>query len=74
MSGRLARRTIDGVEIRVELDHGHPPSGHLWLQPEVTPDGVARPEDVPFTGWLDLLRALEDVLRTGADDEPPGGS
>jgi hypothetical protein len=51
------------MEIRVILDSTDPPAGRLRV---TSGDGPARDgqRDVPFTGWLGLLRAL--YLVTGS--------
>ena len=63
MSDRSAAGMVGGVEIRVVLDRLDPPEGRL----QVT-SGAGREQDemgeVPFTGWLGLLRAL--YLATGS--------
>jgi hypothetical protein len=55
---------VGGVEIRIVLDRLDPPEGHL----QVT-SGAGREQDemgeVPFTGWLGLLRALYLVTGSG---------
>jgi len=54
---------VGGVEIRIVLDRLDPPEGHL----QVTSGHGRAPEgmrEVPFTGWLGLLRAL--YLVTGS--------
>ena len=48
--------TVDRVEIRVILDSTDPPAGRLRVTPGVGPAPDGQP-DVPFTGWLGLLRA-----------------
>ena len=55
--------TVDRVEIRVILDSTDPPAGRLRVIPGAgaAPDGQP---NVPFTGWLGLLRAL--YLVTGS--------
>jgi len=55
--------TVDRVEIRVILDSTDPPAGRLRVTPGVGPAPDGQP-DVPFTGWLGLLRAL--YLVTGS--------
>ena len=55
--------TVDRVEIRVILDSADPPTGRLLVIPGAGPARDEQP-DVPFTGWLGLLRAL--YLVTGS--------
>jgi hypothetical protein len=59
------------MEIRITLDRAEPPTGRLRLvpSPQVTPR-PADGEEIPFTGWLGLLRALSEVLGP-PDDHPP---
>jgi hypothetical protein len=60
MSGPAPPGMVGGVEIRIVLDRLDPPEGHL----QVT-SGAGQEQDemgeVPFTGWLGLLRALSLV-------------
>jgi hypothetical protein len=64
MSDPGAAGIVDGVEIRVVLDRLDPPEGRL----QVT-SGAGREQDemgeVPFAGWLGLLRALSLVTGSG---------
>jgi hypothetical protein len=81
-SGRDIRQPADVVavgpgdrgtmDIRISLDRVEPPAGRLRLvpSPEPTPRSVEG-EEVPFTGWLGLLRALYEVVGR-PDDRPPG--
>ena len=55
--------TVDRVEIRVILDSTDPPVGRLRVTPGAGPAPDGQP-DVPFIGWLGLLRAL--YLVTGS--------
>ena len=55
--------TVDRVEIRVILDSTDPPAGRLRVTPGAGPALDEQP-DVPFIGWLGLLRAL--YLVTGS--------
>jgi len=53
--------TVGVVEIRIVLDRVEPPGGRLRVVsggPAQRPGGE---EDIEFTGWLGLLRALYDV-------------
>lgn len=53
------------MEIRIVLDRVEPPGGRLRVVPD--PGHAHRPEkeeEIRFTGWLGLLRALYEV--TGA--------
>jgi hypothetical protein len=63
---------IGRVEIRVVLDRVEPPAGCLRVVPSA--GHAHRPGDddeIRFTGWLGLLRALYEV--TGAPAYRPGG-
>jgi hypothetical protein len=54
------------MEIRISLDQVEPPAGRLRLVPAPDPaPGPAEGEEIPFTGWLRLLRALSDVVGQG---------
>jgi hypothetical protein len=59
------------MEIRISLDRVEPPAGRLWLVPgpQPTPSGPA--DEVPFSGWLGLLRALYEVVGPPGE-QPPG--
>jgi hypothetical protein len=64
MSDLGAAGMVGGVEIRVVLDRLDPPEGRL----QVTSGAGRAPEgmrEVPFTGWLGLLRALYLVTGSG---------
>jgi hypothetical protein len=61
------------MEIRISLDRVEPPAGSLRLvssaEPPPRPAGGQEGEEVPFTGWLGLLRALYQVV--GSPGERP---
>ena len=62
------------MEIRISLDRVEPPAGSLRLvsgeaPPPPRPAGGQEGEEVPFTGWLGLLRALYQVV--GSPGERP---
>ena len=50
------------MEIRISLDRVEPPAGRLGLMTDPRQASDAGGQEVPFTGWLGLLRALEEVL------------
>jgi len=50
-----------GVDLLVCFDDPDPPQGHVRMVDPVGPRSV-------FVGWLGLLAAIEEALRT---DEPP---
>jgi len=57
------------VEIRIVLDIVEPPAGRLWVGRD--PGQAHRPgreQEISFTGWLGLLRALYEVT---AEHGPP---
>jgi hypothetical protein len=59
------------MEIRISLDRAEPPAGRLRVVPSPAP--APRPAEggeVPFTGWLGLLRALYEAVGP-PDDHPP---
>ena len=63
------------MEIRISLDRVEPPAGHLRLVCSAgppRPGGGQEGEEVPFTGWLGLLRALYEVVGPPGG-RPPGG-
>ena len=48
------------VEVRISLDALDPPAGRVWVIPG-SDDGELR-----FTGWLGLLRVLDQVMGSPA--------
>jgi len=56
--------TVNLVEIRVILDRIDPPMGRLQIASSAGPARGEEPE-IPFTGWLGLLRALYLVTGSG---------
>ena len=51
--------TVGLVEIRIVLDRAEPPRGRLRIVPGGGHDQHSEhEEEIPFTGWLGLLRAL----------------
>jgi hypothetical protein len=57
------------MEIRLILDRVEPPAGRLRVVPgRGRPHRSRAPQEIRFTGWLGLLRALYEV--TGAPDGP----
>jgi hypothetical protein len=63
MSWPGGREILGGMEIRISLDRVEPPAGRLRLVPGPQPaPGPAEGEEIPFTGWLGLLRALSEVM------------
>jgi hypothetical protein len=61
MSTAAGGPTICVVEIRICVDQLAPPTGRVRR--------VGAGEPVPFSGWLDLIRALERLI--GELDEGP---
>ena len=61
------------VEIRIVLDIVEPPAGRLWA---VRGPGQAHhpgsEQEVSFTGWLGLLRALYEVTAEPGPRPSPG--
>ena len=58
--------TVDLVEIRVILDRIDPPTGCLQVTSGAVTIQQVEPE-VPFTGWLGLMRALYLVTGSGPE-------
>jgi hypothetical protein len=50
------------MEIRIMLDRVEPPAGRLGPVADAERATGAEHQEVRFTGWLGLLRALEEVL------------
>ena len=50
------------MEIRIVLDIVEPPGGHLWvIRDPGQADHPGGEQEISFTGWLGLLRALYEV-------------
>ena len=60
------------MEIRISLDRLEPPAGRLRLVPDPGPAPSGPPREVPFTGWLGLLRALYELVGTPGGRPPAG--
>jgi hypothetical protein len=72
--GRGGRGRDDGdVEIRIVLDRAEPPAGRLQVvrDPGQAP-GPSAGQDIGFTGWLGLLRALYEVTAEPGEGARPG--
>lgn len=59
------------VEIRISLKTSEPPTGSVILGAPFTIEQP--PMEVAFTGWLGLLRALDEILAR-SDGAPSGTS
>jgi hypothetical protein len=60
------------VEIRIVLDIAEPPAGRLWVVRD--PGQAHHPggeQEIGFTGWLGLLRALYEVTAETGDAPHP---
>ena len=74
MSRPGGREIVAGMEIRISLERVEPPAGRLWRDPGPGPTPrAAEGGEVPFTGWLGLLRALYEVLGQPGGHSPGGG-
>ena len=49
------------MEIRIILDRAEPPAGRLRAVPDPGHCHAGQEEEIRFTGWLGLLRALYEV-------------
>jgi hypothetical protein len=58
------------VEIRILLDRVEPPAGRLRVVRD--PGQAPGPQEIGFTGWLGLLRALYEVTAEPGDGSRPG--
>ena len=67
MSDPNGPATVNLVEIRLILDRIDPPTGRLRVTSSAEPARAEGRGDIPFTGWLGLLRAL--YLVTGGGPE-----
>ena len=72
--GRGRRGRDDGgVEIRIVLDRAEPPAGRLRVVRAPGRDPGLRPgQDIGFTGWLGLLRALYEATAEPGEGAGPG--
>jgi hypothetical protein len=62
------------MEIRISLERAEPPAGHLRQVPGPEPNPPSPVgEEIPFTGWLGLLRALYAVVGHAGDQPAAGG-
>ena len=61
------------VEIRIVLDRAEPPVGRLRVvrAPGQAP-GPRAEQEISFTGWLGLLRALYEVTAESGEGARPG--
>jgi hypothetical protein len=72
VAGRQGRDAGD-MEIRIVLDRAEPPAGRLrvirgpWQDP-----GPGAGQDIGFSGWLGLLRALYEVTAEPGQGAGPG--
>jgi hypothetical protein len=57
------------VEIRIVLDRAEPPVGRLRV---VRAPGQRAEQEISFTGWLGLLRALYEVTAESGEGARPG--
>jgi hypothetical protein len=64
MSNPNGPGTVNLVEISVVLDGTDPPTGRLRVTSGAGPTRGMEPE-IPFSGWLGLLRALYMVTGIG---------
>jgi hypothetical protein len=63
MSTAAGGPTICVVEIRICVDQLAPPTGRVRR--------VGADEPIPFSGWLDLIRALERLIAEPDEGPPP---
>ena len=68
VAGRRGRED-GGVEIRIVLDRVEPPAGHLRVVRAPRPGGG---QEIEFSGWLGLLRALYEVTAGPGEGECSG--
>ena len=59
------------VQIHIRLTQVEPPAGTAWLQPAPGPCDEQPGEDVPFTGWLGLIRVLSHLIGPPRDPRDP---
>jgi hypothetical protein len=59
------------MEIRISMDRVEPPAGRLRLLSGPAQASAAPDQEISFSGWLGLLRALYEVV--GSPDGPAPG-
>ena len=65
--------TMGGVEIRIVLDRAEPPVGRLRVIRAAGQAPAPRTDqEIAFTGWLGLLRALYEVTAEPGEGARPG--
>ena len=73
MLPRFAACTMGRVEIRIVLDRVEPPPGLLRVVPVAGhAHRAGNDEEIRFTGWLGLLRALYEVTGAAGSGVAPG--
>ena len=61
------------MEIRIVLDRAEPPAGRLRVVGAAGQDpGPGAGQEIGFTGWLGLLRALYEVTAEPGEAARPG--
>ena len=60
------------MEIRIVLDRAEPPAGHLRVVDSGQAHEPHAGQEVGFSGWLGLLRALYEVTAESGDASHPG--
>lgn len=60
------------VEIRILMDRVDPPAGRLSVAASADRGPGRQAEEIRFTGWLGLLRALYEATGTQDTDTGPG--
>jgi hypothetical protein len=60
------------MEIRISMERVEPPAGRLRLVSDPTPASGADEQEISFSGWLGLLRALYEVV--GSPHGPAPGA
>ena len=62
-----------GVEIRIVLDRAEPPAGRLRVvRDSGQAHGPGTEQEIGFSGWLGLLRALYEVTAQPGEASPAG--
>jgi hypothetical protein len=64
--------TLGRVEIRIVLDRAEPPAGRLRVVDSGQAHEPRGGQEVGFSGWLGLLRALYEVTAEPGDASHPG--
>jgi hypothetical protein len=61
-------RDTSAVDIRIRLDERAPPAGRVGM---INNSEAPTATELPFSGWLGLLKVLDDLLRVAPRADSP---